>query len=160
MKAEPQKEHQWLQRLVGEWKGEFECNMGPDQPVSKTKGVEVVRSMGGLWTVGEGDGECPTSGAVQSRMTLGYDPQKKKFVGTFIASMMTQLWLYEGSLDESGRRLVLDTEGPDFSGAPGLVRYQDIIEFVNDDHRILRSQVRGSDGQWHEFMVGHYRRTK
>lgn len=160
MKAEPQKEHQWLQRLVGEWKGEFECNMGPDQPVSKTKSTEVVRCLDGLWTVGDGEGECPTSGPVQTRMTLGYDPQKKKFVGTFIASVMTHMWIYEGSLDATGQRLVLDTEGPDFSGGTGMVRYQDIFEFVNDYHRTLRSQVHGKDGEWHEFMVGHYRRTK
>ena len=31
--------------------------------------------------------------------TLGYDPAKKKYVGTFIASVMTHLWIYSGSLD-------------------------------------------------------------
>ena len=32
MKAEPQKEHQWLQKLVGEWTSEGEADMGPGQP--------------------------------------------------------------------------------------------------------------------------------
>ena len=32
MTAEPTKEHQWLQQLVGEWTAEMECVMGPDQP--------------------------------------------------------------------------------------------------------------------------------
>lgn len=160
MNAEIQKEHRWLQKLVGQWVGECECNMGPEKPVAKTKGTEVVRSVGGLWTVGEGEGECPvTNTLVRSIMTLGYDPEKRRFVGTFIASMMTHLWLYEGSLEASGNRLVLNTEGPDFTpGKSGLVKYQDIIEFIDDDHRTLSSQVLGEDGQWHQFMIGHYQR--
>jgi hypothetical protein len=32
MQAEPQKEHQWLQKLVGEWTYETEAIMEPDQP--------------------------------------------------------------------------------------------------------------------------------
>lgn len=160
MNAEIQKEHRWLQKLVGQWAGECECQI-PGQPPAKTSGTEVVRSIGGLWTVGEGEGECPMSKSlVQSIMTLGYDPQKQRFVGTFIASMMTHMWHYEGTLDESANRLVLDTQGPDFTGKSGLVRYQDIIEFTDDDHRILRSQVLGENGQWQEFMIGHYERVK
>ena len=53
MKVEPQKEHQWLQKLVGTWSHEGECMMGPDQPPMKSSGSETVRSLGGLWTVGE-----------------------------------------------------------------------------------------------------------
>ena len=52
---EPQKEHQWLQQLVGKWTSETECSMGPDQPAMKTNGKETVRSLGGLWTIGEGE---------------------------------------------------------------------------------------------------------
>ena len=35
MQAEPQKEHQWLEKLVGEWTYEGEAIMGPDQPPEK-----------------------------------------------------------------------------------------------------------------------------
>ncbi|TXT39001.1 MAG: ribulose kinase [Planctomycetota bacterium] len=67
MHAEPQKEHQWLQRLVGEWTFEAECSMGPDQPPMKSTGSEVVRSLGGLWTIGEGQGEMPDGGGLWAR---------------------------------------------------------------------------------------------
>jgi hypothetical protein len=160
MNAEPQKEHQWLQKLVGKWTFEGECIMGPDQPPTKHTGSETVRSIGGLWTLGEGTGAGPDGGQMTSIMTLGYDPQTKRFVGTFIASMMTHMWIYNGTLDASGKVLTLDTEGPDFSGGPGMVKYQDIIEFVNDDHRILRSQLVGPDGKWNQFMTANYRRQK
>jgi len=46
MKTEPQKEHQWLQQLVGEWTYEGEASMGPDKPPEKFQGTESVRSIG------------------------------------------------------------------------------------------------------------------
>jgi hypothetical protein len=76
MHAEPQAEHQWLQKLVGEWTFTSECDAGPNNPAMKTEGSEVVRSLGGLWTVGEstaGEGDDRWSAI----MTLGYDPNRK-----------------------------------------------------------------------------------
>lgn len=155
---EPQAQHQWLQRLVGEWTFEGECNMGPDQPPMKSIGTEVVRSLGGLWTIGEGEGGMPEGGTSQSIMTLGYDPASKRFVGSFVAGVMTHLWVYNGSLDADEKVLTLDTEGPSFTGDGTLAKYQDIIQFIDNDHRTLSSRCLGPDGQWHSFMIGHYRR--
>ena len=143
-KVELQEEHRWLHRLVGEWTFEGEASMGPGQPPAKLAGTESVRSLGGLWVQGEGEmpGDCPGTTLV----TLGYDPQKKRFVGTFVGSMMTHLWVYEGKLDKANRVLTLDTEGPDCADPTKLVRYQDVIELASDDHRILTSRARGEDG--------------
>ncbi len=156
MQPEPQPEHQWLQRLVGEWTFEHECIVDPDQLPMKSTGTESVRSLGGLWTVGEGQSEMPDGTPGTTIMSLGYDPQTKRFVGTFIGSMMTHLWIYNGALDAAGKVLTLDTEGPDFSGGSDLVPYQDIIEFVDDNHRTLSSRLREADGQWNTFMTAHY----
>ena len=62
MKIEPQKEHQWLQKLVGEWTFESDCGMGPGKPNEKFKGTESVRSLDGLWILAEGQGEMPGGG--------------------------------------------------------------------------------------------------
>jgi hypothetical protein len=157
---EPTAEHKWLQRLVGEWTFEHECSMGPDQPPMKSTGIETVRPVGGFWTMGEGRSQMPDGSPALTYMTLGYDPQTKRFVGTFIGSMMTFMWIYNGTLDAAGKALTLDTKGPDFSGGSELVDYQDIIEFVNDDHRLLKSQLRDQDGNWNQFMVANYHRKK
>jgi hypothetical protein len=93
MHAEPQKEHQWLQKLVGEWTYETEALMGPDQPPEKSTGTERVRSLGELWILAEGQGGMPGCGAVTTMMILGYDPQKQRYVGTWVGSMMTYLWM-------------------------------------------------------------------
>lgn len=156
----PEKEHQWLQRLVGDWTYEMEAMMGPDQPSEKASGNESVRSVGGLWTVGEGSCPGPDGSPAQTIMTLGYDPQKKQFVGTFVASMMTHMWVYRGELDAEGRTLHLEAEGPSFTEPGAMEVYRDSMEFVSDDHRILRSAMRGEDGAWTTFMTAHYRRKK
>lgn len=160
MMGEPQKEHQWLQQLIGDWTAEMTCSMGPDQPPGSSKGTESVRSLGGLWTLGEGQGETPDGQAMTSLMTLGFDPARGRFVGSFVASMMTMMWIYEGALSADGKSLVLDTEGPSMTGDGSMAKYQDIITFLSPDHRTLTSRSPGPDGQWTEFMSAHYRRKR
>jgi hypothetical protein len=165
MFAEPQKEHCWLQKLIGEWTYEHEANMGPDKPPQKLTGTESVRSLGGLWVLLEGQGECPGHGIGRTLMTLGYDPAKKRYIGAWVGSMMTHMWIYNGQLDPTGKVLTLDCEGPSWTPEGKIVegktaKYQDIIEFKSDDHRVLRSQSLGDDGKWTQFMEAHYRRRK
>lgn len=158
MKAEPRKEHDWLHKLIGEWSFEGECVMVPGEPPMKSKGETSVRSLGGLWILCEGTGDAPDGTPVNSIITLGYDPQKERFVGSFVASCMTHLWLYDGALDKAGNVLTLEAEGPSFTGDGTMVRYQDIVEIMSDDHWMLKSRAPGENGGWVEFMTGHYRR--
>jgi hypothetical protein len=160
MFGSPQKEHAWLQKLVGRWTSEAECKAPSDEPVMKTRGTENVKSLGELWIVGEGQGEMPGGGTANMMLTLGYDPARGCFVGTWVGSMMTHLWVYEGQLDASGRILTLNAEGPSFADPTKRAKYQDIIEVISDDHRTLSSQFLGEDGRWTHFMTAHYRRVK
>ena len=160
MHATPGKQHQWLQKLVGEWTYETQVPAEAGQPASKATGTETVRSIGGLWTQAEGQGEMPGGGPATTIMTLGYDPQKKRFVGTWIGSMMTHLWIYDGEVDAAERTLTLNSEGPSMSGDGTMSKYQDVIEFKSNDHRTLTARVRTADGQWQQFMTVEYRRKK
>lgn len=159
MNVKPQAEHAWLQRFVGEWTYEGECLMGPDQPPMKSSGTESVRAIGGYWVVGEGQATMPDGTPGTTIITLGFDPQKGRFVGSFIGSMMTILWVYDGQLDATGRILTLDADGPSWTEPGKTAKYRDVVEAVSDDHRLLKSSVLGDDGEWHEFMVAHYRRV-
>ncbi|MEW6744431.1 MAG: DUF1579 domain-containing protein [Planctomycetota bacterium] len=160
MKVEPQKEHQWLEKLVGEWTYETEATMEPGKPPVKLTGRESVRSLGGLWIVCEGRGEMPGGGTANTIMTLGYDPARKRYVGTFVASMMTHLWVYDGELDRAGKVRTLDTEGPSCAADGKMMQYKDVIEIKSDDHRVLSSKFLGEDGEWHPMMTANYRRKK
>jgi hypothetical protein len=158
MKAEPQREHEWLQKAVGEWTFEGEITMEPGKPPAKLEGTESIRSLGGFWILLEGQCEMP-SGPETMLVTLGYDPQKKRFVGTFIASMMPHLWLYDGGLDADEKVLTLNTEGPSMTAEGKMARFKDVMEIKSDDHRVLTSHMLGDDGKWRKVMTIHYRRT-
>lgn len=134
--------------------------MGPGQPAMKHAGQQTGRRLGELWVLCESQGSMPDGGPAHMLITLGDDPQKSAFVGTFVGSMMTHLWHYTGSLDAAGKVLTLDTEGPSFSGDGTLVRYQDIITLQGPDTYELASQVIQADGSWKRFMTATYRRVK
>lgn len=156
--AEPQPEHLWLRQLVGEWAYEAE-GMSASGDIDRAEGSESVRSLGDLWFLAEGSGTMPDGSPATTLMTLGYEPRTGRYVGTWIGSMMTHLWLYEGTVDAAGTTLTLEAEGPSMTGDGGMARYRDVIELQDDDHRTLRSFLLGAEGEWQEFMVAHYRRT-
>ncbi len=157
MHVEPHTEHRWLLRMVGDWSMEATCSMGPDQPPGHFKGRETMRRLGDIWVVGEGEGEMPDGGTGHTMITLGFDPLRRRFTGTFIGSMMTHLWLYDGTLE--GDTLTLNAQGPSFGDPSKMSNYQDIITLRSDDERRLTSRVQGEDGRWTEFMSATYRRT-
>jgi len=159
MKVGPQREHAWLQRLVGDWVYEGEAPAAPGEPVMRISGTETVRGIGEVWIVAEGRGAMPDGALATTLLTLGYDPARQRFVGTWLGSMMTHLWLYEGALDPHGKVLTLGSEGPDvMSGGTQLVQYEDVVEVVSDDERLLRSRMLGDSGTWREIMTSRYRR--
>ena len=159
MMQKPQAEHEWLHKLVGEWTCEGEAMAAPGEPPARWKSTEVVRSLGGMWVVGEGHGETPGGSTAHTMITLGFDGKKGRYVGTFVGSMMSSMWVYEGTLDTAGRVLTLDTDGPSMSGE-GSAKYQDIVEFQSNDERSLSSLVQSPNGEWQQIMRITYRRTK
>jgi uncharacterized protein YndB with AHSA1/START domain len=156
---EPGEEHRWLDRLVGEWISEFGAEEGGDASAGSASGAESVRSLGGLWVLAEARFPTPDGGQGRSLTTLGYDPRTRRYVGTWVGSMMAHLWVYDGDLDRARNTLTLACTGPDMNN-PGRTRqYQDVITFLDEDHRTLTGRVLGDDGEWHDFMTVRYRRV-
>ena len=151
----PAREHEWLMQLVGEWEAQVEMTMDPSQPAMKSQGTETVRPVGGFWTVAKYKGtmmDKPFSGV----FTLGYAPEKQKYVGTWIDSMSSRLWSYEGTVDEAGKVLTLSAEGPCPSSPGKLMKFKDTMELVDKDHRVFTSAVQGDDGKWTTGLTIHY----
>ena len=144
--------HPWLERLVGDWTFE--------SPAADYRGRERVRSLGGVWVVCEATGEMPGAGRQTTLMTLGYDAEKGRFVGTVVGSMMSWIWSYDGELEPDGERLRLETEGPSYEDDGTITRHVDVIEMIGEDERILRSTYLAADGEWREVMTTHYRRER
>lgn len=161
--AKPQAEHQWLDKLIGDWETEAECEMGPGQEPFKGKGTETVRSLGGLWVIADGKGEMPGGGMAEMVLTLGYDPEKKRYTGTWVGSMMTILWIYDGEVESDGKTLSLYSRGPKMTETgfgEGTALYRERISFKTDDHRTWTSEIQGEDGKWTTIMKAQHRRKK
>lgn len=153
----PVAQHAWLKQLLGDWTFESESPMGPDQPPLKSTGTESVRALGELWVIGEGTGTMPNGAPVQMVLTIGFDPAKGRFVGSWIGSMMCRMWIYDGFLE--GNKLTLESQGQSFTQPEKTALYRDAIEIVSPDHRVFTSAIQGDDGAWNTFMTAHYRRA-
>lgn len=149
----------FLEQLAGEWTVVSEAIPGPGQEPIRAESREVSRFLGEKWLVAETHATSPSGQPVTSILTLGYDPIEDRFVGTYISSMQTHLWSYSGTLDEAGRVLVLETEGPILGDPARTAEYREIIEVTGSDRKLIRSSIRGPDGEWFEFARAEYRRV-
>jgi hypothetical protein len=159
MNTETRAEHRWLQQLVGGWTSVTEMPSRAGEEPERLNGKETVRTLGEFWVVCDGRGEMPGGGEMQWVMTIGYDAARGRFVGSWIGSPMTHLWIYDGELDAAGRTLTMESEGPDFVVEGASARYRDVIEIHGDDRRTLTSCVLAGDGEWKHMLTAELRRA-
>lgn len=156
---QPAAEHAWLQQFVGEWESETEAKMPHEDTTMTMKGTESTRSLGGFWTITEVKStmmDQPFTGT----MTLGYDTNKQKYVGTWVDSMTGHMWQYEGALDESGKVLTLESEGMCPMRPGKTTKFRETIEIKSPDHKVFSSAMMDENGQWTTMMTSHARRVK
>lgn len=155
----PEKEHEWLASLAGDWEAEGEVHVDADKPPLKTKGTEHARMVGKLWLLAEGHGQFMEM-PVSSVLTVGYDPQKKKYIGTWIDSMTAYLWTYEGSLDEERQALTLISEGPCPMRPGEMSKFKEVIELKNKNLKVFTSSMQEENGEWTKLVTVRYHRQK
>lgn len=158
--AKPQKEHAFLQRLVGQWELTASDHDGKKPEDPQQAWSETVKAIGDLWIIGEGHGKMQDGSEMTTVITLGFDPDKGHFVGTWIGSIMTYLWVYKGWLEDDGKTLTLEAEGPDMSGSGGMATYHDVLVLHDDDHRSFSGSLRQADGSFKTFMTSEFRRKR
>jgi hypothetical protein len=153
------KEHELLNQFTGDWKVVAECAPEPGKDPVKCEGVESAKMLGGFFLVSQGESDMMGM-PVKSVLTIGYDPEKKTYVGTFCCSMDSTLWNYVGKLDDTGKKLVLETEGP-IPFTPGKrAKFRETLEMKDKDHKEFTSQMQGDDGKWTEIVKMTYTRKK
>ena len=147
----PTKEHQWLKQFVGEWESEAEVFHEPGKPPIRGKGTETARLVGGFWVVSQGESEMMGM-KFSSVLTLGYDPKKKKYIGSWVDSMASHLWTYEGTVDVTGKILTMRAEGPCPMDPGKLCKFREVTEIKDPDNRVFTSWVVGDDGKETMFL--------
>ena len=71
--------------------------------------------------------------------------------------MNSTLWSYTGSVDDTGKILTLDTEGPGPDGKPA--KFKEVITVKDKDHKEFTSSME-KDGKWLTFVRMQYTRKK
>jgi hypothetical protein len=153
----PSAEHKWLERYLGDWTYSSECPDEKGGPPMKFEGQETFRKVGDLWVQGEGRGRMPGGGEAVMLTTIGFDPARGKFVGTWVGSMMSHLWNYEGWL-EGDDTLILEASGPVMGDPSRTTRYRDCARFERGT-RHFWSMMLQDDGAWKQIMSMEYKRA-
>lgn len=152
----PLSEHDWLQQFVGEWQSEAECHVEPGSPPVKSVGHERIRALGGFWTVSEIEAEI-SGRPFRTIQILGFDPHKERFIGTWVDTMTSYMWRYEGTLNESKNVLTLETEGP-CPMHSGISKFRETLEARDHDHKVYTSSIIDENGQWSTNLIANAHR--
>jgi hypothetical protein len=129
--AKPTEEHKLLARDEGTWDGTIKSfTAGPDAEPMISKGTEVNTVMpGGLWVLSKFDGDFGGM-KFEGRGQFGYDPVKKKYVGTWIDSLSPNLSVLEGSYDPKTKTMTYIGDG---TSAEGIKYTQKMVTTAKDD---------------------------
>lgn len=155
--VKPTREHELLRQFTGEWTAVAETVPAPEQPAIRVEGSESAKMIGGFWYVGQGEATMLGT-PVSSVLSIGYDPAAKHYVGTFLCSADSTLWKYTGAMDESGKKLTLEAEGPSIVEPGKKAKYREILELKSPDHKVFTSFIQGADGEWTKIVTVEYRR--
>jgi hypothetical protein len=147
----PQKEHEWLKNFEGAWDFTAKFHMGPGAPAMESKGVQVDRvGGGGMWLIidtMEDKKDAPFHG----HGMVGYDPEKKKYIGVWIDGHTSKFQMSEGTVDKDGKVMTMEADGPPGpDGKPSKMKQESTIK--DKDHKSLKFYATGPDGK--EMMVG------
>jgi len=155
----PTKEHEALDQFAGEWTATAETVAAPGQEPLKCEGTESAKLVGGFWLVSHGEASMMGM-PVKSVLTIGYTPATKKYVGTFICSVDSTHWTYTGTMDDSGKKLTLETEGPSPLDPSKKAKFREVLELHDKDHKTFTSFLQTDDGNWMKIVTVDYRRKK
>lgn len=156
---QPTAEHKWLEQFVGDWETTAKSEESPDVPSMTCEGTIKSQMLGGFWVVNRTTNKVQGM-EIEAVQSIGYDPKKKKYIGTYVDSVMSHMWIYEGTVDKTGKILTLEAEGPNMMEPGKTAMYRDIYEFKSKDEIIATAQYQDPSGNWVTMMKGTAKRVK
>jgi hypothetical protein len=151
----PGPEHDLLKKDVGNWDATVEMMMPPGPP---SKGTETnVLGPGGLWLISDFKSEM-MGAPFQGHGVMGWDPAKKKYVGTWVDSMSTGISVTESTYDPAAKTATGMIEGPGPDGKP--MQMKAVTQYQDDDTRVFTMYMKGPDGKEAPSMRITYKRRK
>ncbi len=154
----PGPEHAKLKEMAGAWTAVVKCTFEPGKPAQESKGESTGKlDVGGFFLITEFKATI-LGMPFHGRGITGYDPFKKKYVGTWIDSMSPGIFRSEGSFDKSGKILTEMMEGPNEKGKTMKMRI--VTEMKDADHMLFQMYAQGENGKENLMMEIAYTRKK
>src|SRR5262245_34529610 len=153
----PSKEHGMLKEMEGNWDVEMKFQM-PGADEQTAKGTETVVLVGELWAVFDVKFDDMMGGKWQGHGTLGFDPVKKKYVGSFVHSASPFLSIGEGTPNEGGKSVTMNWDGVGPTGEREKMR--EVFEKKDKDNAVMTMYGTGSDGKEEKHFTMTYKRKK
>ena len=107
----PTAEHKKLLESAGNWEGSV-VFIAPDKTESTATAREKIEPIGPYWTQSRFESNFMGSPYLGTGV-MGYDPEKKKFIGTWVDNMSSHFALMEGKME--GDKLVMRWQAPDMT---------------------------------------------
>jgi hypothetical protein len=148
----PSPEHDLLKKGAGTWDASIEST-GPDGKKSVSTGVETRRMMtGGLWMISDFKG---TFGGqpFEGHGVTGFDPGKKKYIGTWVDTMSAGVNTMEETYDAGKKTMSGTMEGPE-----GKMKMS--TEYKDENTEVFTMYMTGPDGKDAPMMTITYKRRK
>ena len=128
------KEHKLIVKGAGDYEGTLTWSMPgmPEPMVSPC--TEKVIAIGDFWTISHFEMEfmgAPFSGS----SSMGYDPERKKFIGTWIDSMSPRVTHMEGEWNDEKQAIVMEYDMYD-QMAGAMVRMRSVNHFTDDGYTL------------------------
>jgi hypothetical protein len=155
----PTPEHQRIAKEVGTWDATIKSWMqGPQSEPTVSQGVETVKLQpGGLWLISEFEGKFGDSTFCGNGQS-GYDPIKKKYVGTWVDSMSASLMTMEGDYDEASKTLTMYSKGVEPSGKPYDAKMTSVQQ--DENSRVFTMSMKSDEtkGEYVKVMEISYKK--
>ena len=154
---QPTEHHRLLKRDVGTWDAKMNVWFAPDAEPVTSQGTETNELLGnGMWLVSHFDGDIAGTPFV-GLGTTGYDPSKRKYVGTWVDNVTPHLSVMEGDYDAKDKTLTMISERPGPGGRETRT-VKSILRYVDANTRSFEIRVQGDDGKFWKMLETHYKR--
>lgn len=144
----PGKEHEHLKRLAGVWDAQTESGNGT---------MTYKMGLGGLWLIGDFDGEFGGM-KFQGKGLDTYDAATKKYRSVWVDSFSTSPRVMEGDLDPDEKVMTMTGEGRGPDGKP--IKFKSITEIKDADTLNFSMFMVEQDGKEQLLVNITYKRKK
>ncbi|HMO12873.1 MAG TPA: DUF1579 domain-containing protein [Pirellulaceae bacterium] len=151
---EAMKAFQWE---VGTWNAEIRMYGDPEGQPEISKGTETIFMLGDMWLISHFKGEMMGM-KFEGSSQMSFNPQTKKYTGTWVDSMSPYAMSLEGTWDEQTKTLTQVGTGMDESGNEMKMKMTNVHN--DDGSRLFTMYMQDPGGNEMKAMEIHYTKAK